>query len=104
MRAYTGNTLVLPIKIISDEITDLNGVDIIFSVINKDTGHEIRKTPVVDGLVVTGTLESHETLIPVVYYIEYRANFNGIVKTIEYDKVLLENANIREAITDGQHT
>lgn len=101
IRYYTGNTIVMPIEIVSDTITDLTGSKIVFSAINRNTGIEIIKEPVIDGMIVTATLEAEDTLIPGVYTCEFRGLFSGVIKTLDYDTILLKQANIKEVITDG---
>lgn len=101
IQTYTGNTLVMPIRVNSDDITDLTGSKIVFSAINRNTGVEIIKEPVIDGMIITATLEAEDTLIPGVYTCEFRGIFSGVVKTLDYDKVLITEANIKEVITNG---
>ena len=100
IKAYTGNTIVMPIQIDSDSITDLAGSKIVFSAINRSTGQEILKDPVIDGMIVTATLEAEDTLTPGVYTCEFRGIFSGVIKTLDYDKVLVKEANIKEVITN----
>lgn len=100
IKLYTGNTLVMPILINSTSITDLTGSKIVFSAINRSTGQEIIKEPVIDGMTVTATLDAADTLVPGIYTCEFRGIFNGVIKTLDYDTVLVREANIKEVITN----
>ena len=101
IKIYSGNTQIMPMRINSDSITDLTGAKIVFSAINRSTGQEIIKEPVIDGMIVTATLESEDTLVPGIYTCEFRGLFNGITKTLDYDTVLVREANITEVITNA---
>lgn len=96
---YSGETLVMPILVSIEGVTDLSGSNIIFRAKCGDT--VIDKTPTVNGMTVTATLESADTLIPGVYTCEFRALIGGVTKTLDYDIVLISYANIREVMTNG---
>ena len=89
----------MPIQVVSNELTNLDGVKIIFSI--KREGMEIIKTPTVEGMIVTARLESAETLVPGIYYCEFRALIGGITKVLDFDQILITHANIREVITNA---
>lgn len=99
IKIYSGETLIMPIEI--SGVTDLIGAKLVFSAINRETGTEIRKTPAVDGLIVTAELTSAETLTPGLYTLEFRGVFSGITKVIDYYTLLIKHANIKEVIDNG---
>jgi len=99
IKKFTGETIIMPIEVVSDELTNLDGVKIVFCARHDQV--EIIKTPTVEGMIVTARLESAETLVPGIYYCEFRALIGGVTKVLDYDVVLITNANIREVITNG---
>jgi len=98
IKKYTGETIIMPIEVVSDELTNLDGVKIVFCA--KNDKLEILKTPTVEGMIVTARLESSETLVPGIYHCEFRALIGGITKVLDYDILLLTHANIREVMTN----
>ncbi len=102
IKIYSGETLIMPIKIVAEGITDLSNA--VFRFVAKHQGTpdlEIVKTPTVEGMVITAELSSAETLVVGVYTLEFRGVFDGVTKVIDYDKLLISHANIREVIANG---
>lgn len=102
IKIYSGETLIMPIKIVAEGVTDLSNA--IFKFVAKHQGIpnlEIVKTPIVEGMVITAELTSAETLVAGVYNLEFRGVFDGVTKVIDYDQLLIYHANIREVIANG---
>jgi hypothetical protein len=101
-RIYSGESLIMPIEIVSDGVTDLSGA--LFKFVAKHRAIpdlEIVKPVTVNGMVITAELTSAETLVEGLYTLEFRGVFDGVTKVIDYDTLLITHANIREVLTDG---
>lgn len=96
----TGETLTISIGI-TGEITSLDGAKIVFKAIHKESGTAIDKEPLIDGMTISATLESSETLMPGIYSCEFRGLFSGITKSIYKEDILFKTGVIKEVITNG---
>lgn len=102
IKIYSGESLVMPINVSIEGVTDLSGALFRFAAKNRTVPDvEIIKTPTVSGTVITAELTSAETLVEGLYTLEFRGVFSGITKVIDYDTLLITHANIREVLTDG---
>lgn len=96
----TGETLTVGVNI-TGGVTSLDGAKIVFQALHKESGLRVTKDPVIDGLSISATLESSETLVPGIYECEFRGVFSGITKSIYTEEVLLKTGVIREVIDNG---
>lgn len=96
----TGETLTVGVNI-TGEVTSLEGAKIVFKAIHKESGVVFDKEPLIDGLTISATLESSETLMPGVYSCEFRGLFSGITKSIYKEDILFKTGVIKEVITNG---
>lgn len=96
----TGETLTITVGI-AGEVTSLDGANIVFKAIHKESGRVIDKEPIIDGLTISATLESTETLMPGIYSCEFRGLFSGITKSIYKEDTLFKTGVIKEVITNG---
>lgn len=102
IKIYSGESLVMPINVSIEGVTDLS--DALFKFVAKNRTApdvEIIKTPTVSGAVITAELTSAETLVEGLYTLEVRGVFDGVTKVIDYGTLLITHANIREVLTDG---
>lgn len=95
-----GETLTMAVGI-TGEVTSLEGAVIVFKAIHKESGMVIDKEPIVDGLTISATLESAETMMPGIYSCEFRGLFSGITKSIYKEDILFRTGVIREVIGNG---
>lgn len=98
-KIYSGESLIMPIEVVAEGVTDLSDALFKFVAKHRDKPEiEIVKTPTVNGTVITAELTSAETLVKGVYTLEFRGVFSGVTKVIDYDTLLITHANIREVL------